>query len=370
VTFTPSDTANYNTASTAVTVTVTPLAITGSFTANTKAYDGSTTAVVATRSLSGVLGSDVVSLSGGTATFDNPNVGTGKTVTLTSATLGGAAAGNYSLSSVSTTTADITAAILSSSAITLTAVGDGSYTASATGGASFSYSYAGRTANGIATGFASSGSAPTDPGYYTVTATASGNYSGSKSADYFISGPIPASDTISRPTATMNIPIATLLQNDMAILANGTAQTALQAGLTIVSVTPGVNTTSVALNGSFVSFTPGGSGAEAFTYSLSDGTKQATGTVTVSPINFADKPLSIAGTLGTAVFADGYTEITLQFIGTANVTYYIQYATSVLGPWTDAGGWYSDNGTFNVTIQEEGDHASDWNNSMFFRGKK
>jgi hypothetical protein len=168
----------------------------------------------------------------------------------------------------------------------------------------------------------------------------------------------------------MNIPIATLLQNDMAILADGTAQPALQAGLTIVSVTPGVNTTSVALDGSFVSFTPGGSGAEAFTYSLSNGTKQATGTVFVSPINFADKPLSISGTVGTAVFADGYTEITLQFTGTANVTYYIQYATSVSGPWTDAGGWFSENGTFSVTIQEEGDRTSDWNRAMFFQGKK
>ena len=41
--------------------------------------------------------------------FANKNVGTGKTVTLTGASLAGADAGNYSLSSVGTTTADITA---------------------------------------------------------------------------------------------------------------------------------------------------------------------------------------------------------------------------------------------------------------------
>jgi len=248
-------------------------------------------------------------------------------------------------------------------------VGDGSYTASAPGGASFSYSYAGRTVNGVPAGYASSGTAPTGAGYYTVTATATGNYSGSKSVDYFIAGPVAVPDTISRTTASMNIPVVTLLQNDWNILSDGTAQTATQAGLTLVSVARGTGSPAVALNASFVSFTPGGSGAESFTYSLSDGTKQASGTVTVSPINFGQTPLSISGILGTAVYADGYTEMTLQFTGTANVTYYIQYATSMMGPWTDAGGWYSDNGTFNVTIQEEGDRTSDWD-SMYFRGKQ
>ncbi len=62
-----------------------------------------------TRTLTGVLGADAVSLTGGTATFATANAGTGKTVTLTGATLTGAAAGNYSLTSVNTTTADITA---------------------------------------------------------------------------------------------------------------------------------------------------------------------------------------------------------------------------------------------------------------------
>ena len=46
---------------------------------------------------------------GGTATFDNKNVGTAKTVTVTGITLSGADAGNYTLNSTATTTADITA---------------------------------------------------------------------------------------------------------------------------------------------------------------------------------------------------------------------------------------------------------------------
>ena len=88
------------------TLTVGPKHITGSFTAQSKVYDG-TTATVLTRSVSGLVGADVVTL-GGTATFNNRNVGTGKTVTLTGATLSGPDASKYVLDSVSTTTANIT----------------------------------------------------------------------------------------------------------------------------------------------------------------------------------------------------------------------------------------------------------------------
>ena len=94
---------------------VAQLAITGSFTASDKTYDGANTATVATRAVSGKIGSDDVNHTGGTATFDNANVGTGKTVTLTGATLTGAAASNYTLSSVSTTTANITALAITGS---------------------------------------------------------------------------------------------------------------------------------------------------------------------------------------------------------------------------------------------------------------
>jgi hypothetical protein len=87
---------------------ITPLGITGSFTADDKVYDGTTDATVLTRSLVGVLGSDQVSLSGGTAAFDDKHVDDDKTVTLTGATLAGDDAGNYTLEGVDPTTADIT----------------------------------------------------------------------------------------------------------------------------------------------------------------------------------------------------------------------------------------------------------------------
>ncbi|HEU5034586.1 MAG TPA: YDG domain-containing protein, partial [Mycobacteriales bacterium] len=88
---------------------VNPKSITGSFTADNKVYDGTTGATIATRGLTGLVGSDVVSLSGGTATFDSKDVGTGKTVTLSGASLAGTGASNYTLGSVNTTTANITA---------------------------------------------------------------------------------------------------------------------------------------------------------------------------------------------------------------------------------------------------------------------
>src|SRR6266545_428593 len=91
------------------TANITPLHITGSFTADNKVYDGNDSATVLTRSLSGTIGGDDVSLTGGTATFNDKTVANGKTVTLTGATLAGADAGNYVLDSVSTTTANITA---------------------------------------------------------------------------------------------------------------------------------------------------------------------------------------------------------------------------------------------------------------------
>jgi trimeric autotransporter adhesin len=90
---------------------ITPLSITGSFTAANKVYDGTTVAAVQTQSPAGVFSGDVVSLAGGSATFADKNVGT-KAVTLTGAMLTGIDAPNYSLAGVSAATASITPAPL------------------------------------------------------------------------------------------------------------------------------------------------------------------------------------------------------------------------------------------------------------------
>ena len=88
---------------------ITPLGITGNFTVNaTKVYDGNTSAVILTETLNGVISPDNVSLSGGVANYSDKNVGVNKTVTLTGYSLTGAQYTNYTLTSVATTTANIT----------------------------------------------------------------------------------------------------------------------------------------------------------------------------------------------------------------------------------------------------------------------
>jgi hypothetical protein len=87
--------------------------VTANVTVNNKVYDGTTAAAVATRSLTGVLGSDNVTLVGGTAAFATKTAGNGKSVTVAGLGLGGTAAANYILTSTSVTaTANIAPAAL------------------------------------------------------------------------------------------------------------------------------------------------------------------------------------------------------------------------------------------------------------------
>ena len=108
------------------------LHVTGSFTADNKVYDGGTSASVLTRSPGVVINGDDIHLIGGTATFDTRNVGTGKTVTLSGASLSGGDAGNYVLDSVATTTANISKRTLDISAVTDSKTYDGTANSSAT----------------------------------------------------------------------------------------------------------------------------------------------------------------------------------------------------------------------------------------------
>jgi len=89
------------------------LTITGNFSASNKTYDGTTTASISADNLSlnGIIGGDVVGLTGVSLDFSSKTVGAGKTVSITSASLNGADAADYelSLSGAPTTTADISA---------------------------------------------------------------------------------------------------------------------------------------------------------------------------------------------------------------------------------------------------------------------
>ena len=102
------DAANYTVNPTAAaTATITPVALAGTITADSKVYDG-TVAATAHGSLgAGVVTGDVVSLLVSNAVFADPNVGTAKTVTA-SLSLTGADAGSYTVNATAVATADIT----------------------------------------------------------------------------------------------------------------------------------------------------------------------------------------------------------------------------------------------------------------------
>ncbi|MES2653155.1 MAG: YDG domain-containing protein [Bacteroidota bacterium] len=104
------DATNYMLSTTSATTTgaITAKALTlalNALPAISKTYDGLTTATLATGNymLSGVVGSDVVSVTG-TASYDTKTAGTGKIVTANAFVLAGADVGNYTLSTTSVTT--------------------------------------------------------------------------------------------------------------------------------------------------------------------------------------------------------------------------------------------------------------------------
>ncbi len=131
ITLGDTDAGNYSVAaSTTDTADITAVAVTASLSADDKSYDGNTTAT-GTFSPSGVLPLDTVTVSAASITFDTRFVGTGKTVTASGMTLGGADAGNYTLSPTSDTdTADITARAITVTAATDNKLYDGTTTSS------------------------------------------------------------------------------------------------------------------------------------------------------------------------------------------------------------------------------------------------
>ncbi|NDA10331.1 MAG: hypothetical protein EBZ07_05735, partial [Verrucomicrobia bacterium] len=335
--------------------------------ATNRAYNGGTTVAVSGGTLSGVISGDTVTLGGSpTGSVASAAVGNGKSVTVTGYTISGASAGNYSLAQPTDVTVNITATSLGSGDITLSPVGNGSYTASATGVSGFSYIYAGRNTNGITTTYGPSSSAPSSAGYYTVTATSSdSNYTGSKSANYYIAGPVPVADSLVIPTgnSTFGIPLASLLQNDRRIDVSGNVQS---DNLSISGVT------GASVSGVMANYTVSGSGAQGFSYTLADASagQNATGTVTLTAQSAAT-PFNLSGTPGAPEYDGFMTTVTVTFSGTAYQTYYVYYKGNLADAvWKSIGGVYSENGTFSVDISEEGNHVSDWGTSMFFQGVK
>ena len=123
---------NYAVTVTTAPGTITPLALVGSITAANKVYDGNNTATIATRALATPIGGDTVSYTGGAALFSDKNVANGKTVTGTGLSLTGADAGNYTVNTTATTTANITPAPLTIKADNATKVYGTTFTPAST----------------------------------------------------------------------------------------------------------------------------------------------------------------------------------------------------------------------------------------------
>jgi filamentous hemagglutinin family protein len=127
------DASNYSLASSTASgsADITPRALLVSASGNDKVYDGSTGASVALGD--NRVGVDVLALNYGSASFADKNVGSGKAISVTGISLGGANAGNYTLgASSASTSAAISARPLNVSAAGVSKVYDGSNGASVT----------------------------------------------------------------------------------------------------------------------------------------------------------------------------------------------------------------------------------------------
>jgi hypothetical protein len=276
-----------------------------------------------------------------------------------------AADANFDGATSSETAFTITAASLASSAITLTPARDGSYTAVATGGASFTYSYVGRNQ----TIYGPSAPAPTAAGFYTVTASANGNYSGSNSADFSITGLMAIADSLTKPANNQPymIPVTQLLANDFRI--TSTSGATVTTGLSVSAVTGGAgNTASYSVGDRFIQFTPSSASTDTFTYTVTDGATTATATVTITTETQAPTFRLQIVKVGTATFTGGNTTVTHDFIGVPKQNYLVEYSTD-LTIWTPVQGsqYTGDNGSFSVNFTKSGDVAADWTAHMYFR---
>ena len=263
---TGTDAANYRISNQATTADITPATVTlSSATADDKIYDGAVSATISTYdSLTGVIGSDAVSLdpSSVTASFDTKNVGTGKTVTLNGLAITGARSANYTISSSMTTTADVTPL-----ALTIGAPSAGSKTYDATDTANVTL--------GTLSGFI---------GSETVRATATGQFADanvgsgkSVSVSYSLAdgtnGGLANNYSLASGTASADISPATLTVNGQST-ADKTYDGTDTASVSFTSLSGfvGSETVTATASGNFADANVGAGKSVSVSYSLADGT--------------------------------------------------------------------------------------------------
>ena len=301
------DVGNYvitNQATTTASISQANLTVSG-ITAADKTYNANDVATVNTAgaSYSGLFAGDVVNVAA-TGLFNDKNVGTGKTVALTSS-YSGADAGNYAITGQATTTASISQANLTVNGITAS---DKTYNASdaatvSTAGASYSGLFAGDVVNVAATGLFSDKNVGTGK---TVALTSS--YSGADAGNYAITGQTTTTATISQAALT----VSGITASDKTYNAS-TSATANTAGVSYNGLFAG-DVVNVSVTGLFsekkaganktVNLSSSYTGADAGNYAI---TSQAS---TTASINKADLTVQ-AGGIGKVY--DGTTAATVVF---------------------------------------------------------
>lgn len=311
--YTGADVGNYSiTGQASTTADIAAKALTiGGITASNKTYDGTTLAAVSTAGAiyAGLISGDAVTVNA-SGTFSNKNVGTAKTVTLSSSYSGSDVA-NYSITDQASTTADITAKALTIGGITASnKTYDGTTTATvSTAGATYAGLVSGDAVTVSATGTFANKNVGT-----ARTVTLSSSYTGSDVGNYSITNQSSATADISSKSLSIGGITAANKTYD-----GTTSATVSTAGASYVGLVAGdavaVNATGVFANknvgtGKTVTLSSSYTGADVGNYSIAG---QASTTADI-----AARTLTIGGLAAANKTYDGTTSAT---VSTSGATY-------------------------------------------------
>ena len=318
--YTGADVGNYSvTDQSSATGNIVAKTLTATASAANKVYDGTTTATT-TLTFTGLIGTETLGQTVG-STFNNKNVGTGKTVTVNSITLAdgtnGGLAANYSISPGQTTTANVTAKALTVSGITASnKTYDGNTTATLnTGGVTYTGLIGGDVFNGTYTGAFSDKNVGTGK---TVTITPS--YTGADVSNYSVTDHATITANITAKALTVSGITASNKTYDAttaATLGTGTINYGgLVSGDTLTGTYSGVFNNANVGTGKTVTITSSYGGADVNNYTITDQASTTADVTTKSLTATASAANKVYDASNTAT-----TTLTLSgFIGTETVT--------------------------------------------------
>jgi hypothetical protein len=277
-------------------ITAKGLTISG-VTASSKTYDGLTTATLSGGSLVGVIGSETVTITAGSGTFADKNVGTGKTVTATGYSISGADAGNYTLSAQpSGITGNIT-----SKALTITADNKSKSYGASDPVLTVAYSgfVSGENSSVLSGTLAISRATGENAGTYAITPS---GFSSTNYAITFVAGTFTITGSVAQ-TITFGA-IAGKTYGDAVFTLGATASSSLP--VSYASSNTGVAT----LSNDTVTII--GAGSTTITASQSGNSNYAAATPVQQTLSVAQKPVSISGVTASSKTYDGLATATLS----------------------------------------------------------